>query len=70
MLGEYRVRNATLQDLHARAREIQAGFDQVEYVHVRREANQDADRLANRAVDARARVFDGDNTSKREQKQE
>ncbi len=70
MLGEYRVRNAALQDLHSRAREIQATFDHVEYVHVRREANQDADRMANRAVDARARVFDGERTSKLEQKSE
>lgn len=51
MAGEYRVRNARLQELHARARALEHGFERVEYVHVRRDENRDADRLANRAID-------------------
>jgi ribonuclease HI len=52
MSGRYKVRNEALQALHARAHELAAGFDRVRYVHVRREQNRDADRLANRAIDA------------------
>jgi ribonuclease HI len=52
MSGKYKVRNEALQALHARAHELAAGFERVRYVHVRREQNRDADRLANRAIDA------------------
>jgi ribonuclease HI len=52
MRGEYRVRNAVLQELHARARLLEQAFERVDYVHVPREENFDADRLANRAIDA------------------
>ncbi|MFQ5697604.1 MAG: ribonuclease HI family protein [Myxococcota bacterium] len=53
MRGEYRVRSPGLEPLHARARNLVAGFDHVEFVHVPRESNRVADRLANRAIDAR-----------------
>lgn len=52
MRGEYRVRNPALRELHSRARSLEEAFDRVDYVHVRREENPDADRLANRAIDA------------------
>jgi len=51
--GEYRVRNPVLQKLHARVLALEARFASVEYTHVPREQNRDADRLANRAVDRR-----------------
>ena len=51
MVGEYRVLNSALQSLHARAVALALEFDRVDYVHVRREQNRDADRLANRAID-------------------
>lgn len=51
--GEYRVRNPALQRLHARVVQLASEFESVEYRHVRREQNRDADRLANRAIDAR-----------------
>lgn len=51
MRGEYRIRNAALQELAERARALASEFDSVAYVHVRREQNRDADRLANRAID-------------------
>lgn len=52
MRGEYRVRSPGLQPLFQRAQTLEKAFDVVEYVHVRRELNRDADRLANRAIDA------------------
>ncbi|MFQ5513003.1 MAG: ribonuclease HI family protein [Myxococcota bacterium] len=51
MTGQYRVRNPALQVLHRRARELERGFERVDYVHVPREQNLAADRLANRAID-------------------
>ena len=51
MRGEYRVRNPGLRELFERARELERAFERVEYVHVRREKNLVADRLANEAID-------------------
>lgn len=51
MLGNFKVRNAGLTPLHARARGLAAGIGHVTFEHVRREANAHADRLANRAMD-------------------
>jgi len=51
MIGNYRVKNAGLQPLHARARALAREVGQVTYEHVRREANAHADRLANAAMD-------------------
>ena len=51
--GEYRVRSVALRDLFERAKQLSRAFQSVDYVHVRRELNRDADRLANRAIDAR-----------------
>lgn len=50
--GRYKVKNPTLQRLHAQARSLAAGFGAVRYEHVPRERNKDADRLANEGVDA------------------
>lgn len=52
MRGEYRVRNPRLRALHTRARELERSFRSVRYVHVPRERNREADRLANDAIDA------------------
>lgn len=49
--GEYRVKNAGLAVLKAKAAALIKGFRKVELVHVRRELNKDADRLANMALD-------------------
>jgi ribonuclease HI len=51
MKGRYRVKNAGLRPLYERARELGRGFDQVAFHAVRREHNQAADALANRAMD-------------------
>jgi ribonuclease HI len=49
--GIYKVKNAALQDLHARAKELIAKLDWFSIGHAFREQNQDADRLANEAMD-------------------
>ncbi len=49
--GIYKVKNATLQDLHGRAKELIAQLDWFSIGHALREQNQEADRLANAAMD-------------------
>jgi ribonuclease HI len=49
--GIYKVKNAVLQDLHARAKELIAQLDWFSIGHAFREQNQEADRLANEAMD-------------------
>ncbi len=49
--GIYKVKNPTLQDLHARAKELIAHLDWFSIGHALREHNQEADRLANEAMD-------------------
>jgi ribonuclease HI len=49
--GIYKVKNATLQDLHARAKDLIAKLEWFSIGHVLRGHNQEADRLANAAMD-------------------
>ena len=49
--GIYKVKNSTLQDLHARAKELIAQMNWFSIDHALREHNQEADRLANEAMD-------------------
>jgi ribonuclease HI len=49
--GIYKVKNATLQELHARAKELISQLDWFSIDHALREHNQEADDLANRAMD-------------------
>jgi ribonuclease HI len=49
--GIYKVKNATLQDLHGRAKELIAQLEWFSIGHAFREQNQEADRLANEAMD-------------------
>ena len=49
--GIYKVKNPTLQDLHGRAKQLIAQLDWFSIGHALREHNQDADRLANEAMD-------------------
>jgi probable phosphoglycerate mutase len=52
LAGRFRVKNPTLQRLHAEARALVGRFRTVELQHVPREQNREADRLANVGVDA------------------
>ena len=51
MLGNYKVKNAGLQALHAEARSLARRIGHVSYEHVGRASNAHADRLANAAMD-------------------
>jgi len=51
MQGEYKVKNEGLKPLVVRARLLIMELDEVTFEHVRREANAEADRLANLAMD-------------------
>ncbi len=49
--GIYKVKNSTLQELHKRARDLIAQLDWFSIGHVLRGHNQEADTLANAAMD-------------------
>ena len=49
--GIYKVKNLALKDLHARAQELIAQLEWFSIGHALREHNQEADRLANEAMD-------------------
>ena len=50
--GQYRVKDAKIVPLHAKARHLLRSFDEATITHVRREQNKEADRLVNAALDA------------------
>jgi ribonuclease HI len=67
--GIYKVKNAVLQDLHGRAKELIAQMDWFSLGHALREQNQEADQLANDAMDkgmgrSSARVAAGDSPAR------
>ena len=49
--GIYKVKNPTLKDLHARAKDLIAQLNWFSISHALREHNREADRLANEAMD-------------------
>jgi ribonuclease HI len=49
--GEYKVKDATLRDLHAQVKRALQPFERWSIRHVRREQNAEADRLVNEALD-------------------
>jgi len=49
--GRFKVKNAALKPLHARAQKLFAALPAVSIGHVAREKNRGADALANRAID-------------------
>lgn len=54
MLGNFKVKNAGLQPLHAKARVLAHQIGRVTFEHVGRSLNAHADRLANGAMDEAA----------------
>jgi ribonuclease HI len=56
MLGEYKVKDATLQPLYESAQELARMLPRVTFAHVPRAENALADKLANEALDAQARA--------------
>jgi ribonuclease HI len=51
LAGRFKVKNPTLQRLHAEVRAWASTFERIAYEHIPREFNKDADRLANAGVD-------------------
>jgi ribonuclease HI len=49
--GRYKVKDATMRELHTEVKRALAGFDSWTIRHVSRESNADADRLVNEALD-------------------
>ena len=49
--GEYKVKDATMRELHAEVKKALADFERWSIRHVRREHNAEADRLVNAALD-------------------
>lgn len=54
MLGQYKVKEATLRKMHATAKAVASQFATVKFTHVRREKNSGADALVNQALDEEA----------------
>jgi ribonuclease HI len=52
LLGKYRVKAEGLRPLFEQARKFMERFESVKLLHVRREHNAEADRLANHGIDA------------------
>jgi ribonuclease HI len=52
LLGKYRVKAEGLRPLFEQARALMGRFQSVKLLHVRREHNAEADRLANQGIDA------------------
>lgn len=50
--GRYKVKDATMKELHGQVKAALAPFESWSIRHVRRENNADADRLVNQALDA------------------
>ena len=50
--GRYKVKSADLKPLHEQARRLVGRLEAFSIEHVRREANREADRLVNQALDA------------------
>ncbi|MGH2447667.1 MAG: ribonuclease HI family protein [Chloroflexota bacterium] len=55
MNGQYQVRNPSILPLYLEAMEIAESLPRVDFEHVRRDKNYQADRVANLAIDSRGR---------------
>ena len=51
LLGIYKVKNANIRNLVFKIRTLESNFGQVNYKHIPREKNKDADRLVNLVFD-------------------
>lgn len=51
MLGVYKVKSEAILPLYERVKLLTKRFEKVEFEHVRREKNKEADRIANDALD-------------------
>ncbi len=49
--GEYKVKDENLKKLYEAVKDLESKFSRVEYIHIKREENFEADRLCNSALD-------------------
>lgn len=49
--SEYKVRSRRLRPLHKRVQALLSSYDRVSIVHIPRQGNKEADKLANRAIE-------------------
>lgn len=56
MLGQYKIKEPTLQQLAQKVLGLLKHFDKHSFTHIRREFNKEADMLVNQAIDAGADV--------------
>ena len=55
LAGEYKVKNPGLRDIYLNIQDLRVQFPHLSFKHVRREENQEADRLVNEALDKAAK---------------
>jgi ribonuclease HI len=63
MNGEYRVKNAGLKPLHEQAARLRRQFESVIIKHIYRDQNSQADALCNEAMDNRAPLAEGQDST-------
>ena len=51
LAGAYKIKNPGLRELYLQIQDLRVHFPQLNFVHVRREFNKEADRLVNEALD-------------------
>lgn len=49
--GRYKIKSEKLKEIYTQIKELEKEFQKVEYMHVLREYNKEADKLANMALD-------------------
>lgn len=49
--GEYKIKNQNLKNIFTKTSELIKFFDTIEFIHIPREKNKEADKLANIAMD-------------------
>lgn len=56
LAGIYRVKNGDLRAIYDKVCDLKGSFERVSFKHVRREKNQEADRMVNLAIDKKGSV--------------
>lgn len=51
LAGAYKIKNPGLRELYLKIQDLRIHFPALDFVHVKREFNKDADRLVNEALD-------------------
>lgn len=57
LLGQYKIKDSELQPLFIRAWNLRLDYDKVEIKIIRREQNKEADKLVNKELDSKNKLF-------------